>query len=99
MTALTESHPVLRRLPEEIQKSLAVDVGDWKDLPVNRRQRKRLQRDGFITTSMLVNQQVLLWAAPGNNRTATATPISSSRLTYRGAKATTCCWTLEPMLD
>ena len=55
MTALAESRPVLRKLPEEIKKSLAVDVGDWKDLPVNRRQRKRLQRDGFITTSMLVN--------------------------------------------
>ena len=79
MTALAESHPVLRKLPEEIKKSLAVDVGDWKGLPVNRRQRKRLQRDGFITTSMLVNPQVLLWAAPGKNRTATATPISSSR--------------------
>ena len=48
MSALVESHPVLRRLPEEIKRRLVVDVGDWKDLPVNRRQRKRLQKDGFI---------------------------------------------------
>ena len=48
MTALVESHPVLRQLPQEVKQSLVVDVGEWRDLPVNRRQRKRLQRDGFI---------------------------------------------------
>ena len=48
MSALVESHPVLRRLPEQVKQSLVVDVGDWKDLPVNRRLRKRLQKDGFI---------------------------------------------------
>ncbi|CAL1154816.1 unnamed protein product [Cladocopium goreaui] len=48
MQALVEAHPVLRQLPAEIKKSLVVDVGSWRDLPVNRRQRRRLQRDGFI---------------------------------------------------
>ncbi|CAL1147447.1 unnamed protein product [Cladocopium goreaui] len=48
MQALVEAHPVLRQLPAEIKKSLVVDVGSWRDLPVNRRQRRRLQLDGFI---------------------------------------------------
>ncbi|CAL1166872.1 unnamed protein product [Cladocopium goreaui] len=48
MQALVEAHPVLRQLSAEIKKSLVVDVGSWRDLPVNRRQRRRLQRDGFI---------------------------------------------------
>ncbi|CAL1136331.1 unnamed protein product [Cladocopium goreaui] len=48
MQALVEAHPVLRQLPAEIKKRLVVDVGSWRDLPVNRRQRRRLQRDGFI---------------------------------------------------
>ena len=45
MLELVEGHPVLRKLPTEIKNSLVVDVGDWKNLPVNRRSRKRLQRD------------------------------------------------------
>ena len=48
MKSLVQTHPVLRRLPQKIKDSLAVKPGDWKDLPVNRRVRKILQRDGFI---------------------------------------------------
>ena len=48
MLNLVETHPVLRKLPPEIKKSLVVEIGDWSDLPVNRRQRKLLKRDGFI---------------------------------------------------
>ena len=48
MEELIKSHPVLRELPERIKSRLIVDIGDWKDLPTNCRQRKRLQRDGCI---------------------------------------------------
>ena len=48
MRKLVENHPVLRALPKKIKDRLAVGVGDWKDLPINRRQRKRLQRDGCL---------------------------------------------------
>ena len=43
-----QSHPVLRSLPQRIKSRLVTDIGEWKDLPVNRCQRKRLQRDGFL---------------------------------------------------
>ena len=48
MEDLVQSHPVLRDLPDRIKSRLVTDIGEWKDLPVNRRQRKRLQRDGFL---------------------------------------------------
>ena len=48
MKDLVESHPVLRALPQRIKSRLVVDIGDWKDLPLNRRHRKRLQRDGCL---------------------------------------------------
>ena len=48
MQELIQSHPVLRELPKQIKDRLLVDVGDWKILPINRRQRKRLQRDGCL---------------------------------------------------
>ena len=48
MEELIQSHPVLRELPQRIKDRLLVDVGDRKDLPINRRQRKRLQRDGCL---------------------------------------------------
>lgn len=48
MLNLVETHPVLRKLPPKIKKSLVVESRYWTDLPVNRRQRKLLKRDGFI---------------------------------------------------
>ena len=47
MKQLVEAHPVLSQLPGHIKQSLAVDLGDWKDIPVNKRLRKRFKRDGF----------------------------------------------------
>ena len=46
--SLVQSHPVLRGLPTHIQEALVVKVGDWKDLPLNKRLRKRCQRDGLM---------------------------------------------------
>ena len=48
MLNLVEMHPVLRSLPPDIKKSLVVEIRDWSDLPVNRRRRKQLKRDGLI---------------------------------------------------
>ena len=48
MQELIQSHPVLRELPQRIQDRLLADVGGWKDLPISRRQRKRLQRDSCL---------------------------------------------------
>ena len=48
MEELIQSHPVLRELPQRIQDRLLADVGGWKDLPISRRQRKRLQRDSCL---------------------------------------------------
>ena len=48
MKQLVETHPVLRQLPERIRERLVVEVGDWKHIPVNRKQRKKFQRDGMI---------------------------------------------------
>lgn len=46
--SLVQSHPVLRGLPTHIQEALVVKVGDWKDLPLNKRLRRRCQRDGLM---------------------------------------------------
>lgn len=47
MKQLVEIHPVLSQLPGHIKQSLIVDIGDWKNIPVNKRLRKRFRRDGF----------------------------------------------------
>ena len=44
---LPHVHPLFRSLPEEIRNALAVTIGDWKDLPLNKRRRKKIQRDGI----------------------------------------------------
>ena len=44
---LVDSHPILRQLPEHVKESLTTGIGEWKDLPVNKRLRKRFRRDGF----------------------------------------------------
>ena len=44
---LIQRHPTLRTLPEEIKKKLAVPIGEWTDLPGNRRSRRRWMRDGI----------------------------------------------------
>ena len=43
-----KSHPALRTLPAEIQNRLVVDQGLWSTLPLNKRLRKKAQRDGLI---------------------------------------------------
>ena len=48
MRELVTSHPVLRELPEHVKSKLAVKPGSWKDAPVNRRQRKTMQREGAV---------------------------------------------------
>ena len=48
MTRLVEEHPVLKDLPEHIKSQLAVKPGNWNGVPVNRRLRKRMKRDGAI---------------------------------------------------
>ena len=44
---LVDYHPILRQLPEHARESLTTGIGEWKDLPVNKRLRKRFRRDGF----------------------------------------------------
>ena len=46
--SLVQTHPVLRELPTHIKNALMVKVGDWRDLPMNKRQRKRSQKSGLM---------------------------------------------------
>ena len=48
MKRLAKEHPVFRDLPREVQDSLAVPPGEWRDLPFNKRRRKRMKRDGVV---------------------------------------------------
>ncbi len=48
MKRLAKEHPVFRDLPQEVQESLAVPPGEWRDLPFNKRWRKRMKRDGVV---------------------------------------------------
>ena len=48
MKRLAREHPVFRDLPQEVQDSLAVPPGEWRDLPFNKRRRKRMKRDGVV---------------------------------------------------
>ena len=48
MKDLVEAHPILRKLPQHVRDQLVVSPGSWNDLPGNRRQRKRWQRDGLV---------------------------------------------------
>ena len=48
MKRLAKEHPVFRDLPQEVQDSLAVPPGEWRDLPFNKRWRKRMKRDGVV---------------------------------------------------
>ena len=48
MKELVESHPVLRDLPGHIKGSLVEEVGEWSDIPANRRTRKRMQKKGVV---------------------------------------------------
>ena len=48
LKALVRSHPVLRGLPDHIKESLVEEVGDWSDIPANRRTRKRMQQRGMV---------------------------------------------------
>ena len=47
MKDLLLAHPVLRRLPEHIQKRLVVEPNGWGAIPGNSRSRKRLRRTGI----------------------------------------------------
>ena len=57
---LVDSHPVLRQLPAHIRSSLTSGIGSWKDIPVNKRLRKRFQKGGF---------SVHLFAGPDQGQT------------------------------
>ena len=57
---LVETHPVLRQLPGHIKTALTSGIGSWKDIPVNKRLRKRFQKGGF---------SVHLFAGPGEGQT------------------------------
>ena len=48
MRRLAREHPVLKQLPPWIKDRLAVTPGEWSGLPLNRKWRKRLKREGFI---------------------------------------------------
>eukprot|EP00438_Fugacium_kawagutii_P030710 Skav213064 [mRNA] locus=scaffold364:594309:601403:- [translate_table: standard] len=48
MKDLVQTHPVLKKLPQRIKDRLVVDPTGWKTLPMNKRQRKRVERDGLI---------------------------------------------------
>ena len=48
MNELVNLHPVLRRLPTHIKESLVEEVGDWSDIPANRRTRKRMKEKGIV---------------------------------------------------
>ena len=48
MKRLAQEHPVLSKLPPWIKDRLAVTPGEWSSLPLNRKWRKRLKREGFI---------------------------------------------------
>lgn len=48
MSRLIETHPVLKSLPEHLRRSLLVEVGEWNDLPLNKRMRKKYQKEGFV---------------------------------------------------
>ena len=43
---LVNNHPALRGLPAEVKANLVASPGQWKDLPYNKRMRKRMMRDG-----------------------------------------------------
>ena len=47
MKDLLLAHPVLRRLPEHIQRRLVVEPNGWGAIPGNSRSRKRLRRTGI----------------------------------------------------
>ena len=47
MKQLVDQHPALCSLPDHLRQRLAVEIGSWNDLPSNRRQRRRWQRDGL----------------------------------------------------
>ena len=48
MKSLIETHPLLKTLPPWIKDDLLCGVGEWSDLPANRRMRKKMKRDGFL---------------------------------------------------
>ena len=59
---LIDTHPALKNLPLEIKKKLVVEVGDWSDLPGNRRARRKWKREGL---------HVHLYAGPDEGFTLT----------------------------
>ena len=48
MKSLVEGHPALAELPDHVKKALVQQPGEWKDLPANRHQRKRLKAAGSV---------------------------------------------------
>ena len=48
MKELVETHPILKSLLKAIKDGLIVEPGDWRNLPGNRRLKKKLKRDGVV---------------------------------------------------
>ena len=48
MRRLVSAHPVLRTLPDHIKDKLVVPIGDWNQVPGNRRRRKKWRREGLV---------------------------------------------------
>ena len=48
MRELIETHPILKNLPTEIKNNLIEEPGEWRNLPGNRRLKKKLRRDGVV---------------------------------------------------
>ena len=57
LSSLVEGHPTLPMLPETIKKSLIQQPGEWKDLPANRHQRKRLKAVGPIILHLYAGEK------------------------------------------
>ena len=57
LSSLVEGHPTLSMLPDSIKKSLIQQPGEWKDLPVNRHQRKRLKAAGPIILHLYAGEK------------------------------------------
>ena len=48
MKELAETHPILKNLPKDIKDSPIFEPGEWRNLPGNRRLKKKLKRDGVV---------------------------------------------------
>ena len=97
MKRLAREHPVFRDLPQEVQDSLAVPPGEWRDLPFNKRWRKRMKRDGVVAHVYAGPNEGQLWQRHFNY--VEVNQRRSWRLMCFVDLTMTCCSTKAPMLD